>query len=154
MSSGNRDYRDELRSLTDTLAESVLEASDAEVVDEVRAGGRDPDEEAERVRGILFRAVSAHKRQTLRGAREEYEQTVATFRAGSQDLPRSAEGRRQLLVSILGSHPQLQAALTVQFRESEGLEPEELSDQEVESYLRQLQSLGVIDEVEEGPDNK
>jgi hypothetical protein len=154
VSSDNRDHRDELRSLADSLAESVLRASDEEIIEEVQAAGKVPDDEADRLRGILIRAVSAHKRRALRDARDEYEQRLATFEAESEDLPESAEGRRQLLVGILGARPQLRAALTVQFRDSEGLKPEDLTDQEVESYLRQLQSLGVIDETDQGPGNK
>jgi predicted phosphoribosyltransferase len=48
---------------------------------------------------------------------------------------------RDLLRSLLEARPQLQPALTAQFRDFA-----ELSDEDVEGFLRQLDALGVLDE--------
>jgi hypothetical protein len=56
-----RDYQSELESIYNGIAESVLEASDEEIEEEMRAEGLDPAEEAERVRAILRSAVANHQ---------------------------------------------------------------------------------------------
>lgn len=150
MPDDNREYRKELRHLMNSLAESVAEASDEEILEEVRAAGEDPSSEAERLREILMRAVSAHKRETLREARDSYEREAARIRHGSDTLRQSIEEKRKLLASIFVARPQLQVAFTMQFRDDEGTKAEELSEEEVDSYLRQLQDLGVLDEFQEG----
>lgn len=57
MSGDSRDYEKEYGRLVDGIAESVLEMSDEEVLEELRAEGKDPDEVAERGRGVMSEAV-------------------------------------------------------------------------------------------------
>ena len=53
-----RDYEAELRALMDALAESVVEATDEEIISEMREGGEDPAAAAEGVRAVLRHAVN------------------------------------------------------------------------------------------------
>jgi hypothetical protein len=57
-----RDYEAELRVILDAVAESVLDASDADILDEAREAGEDPAHIAARVREILRRAAQADAR--------------------------------------------------------------------------------------------
>ena len=149
MPSKPRDYIGELRQLANAVADSVAQAPDEEIVTELKEQGKDPENEGERVRGVLMRAVTAYKRRKLEHARAEYEKKAARLRPVATALPGTPGQRRKLLQSILGARPQLQTALTMQYRESEGLAPDELPDDEVDSYLRQLRELGVLDDLDE-----
>lgn len=153
MPSKERNYPEELRLLMNALAESVAQASDEEILAELGEGG-ETDEEADRVRGVLLRAVHAYKRRRLQSVRAEYEKRAERIKAAGAGLPDTPGDRRTLLQAILAARPQLQAALTVQFRGSEGLGPEELPDDQVDSYLRQLQELGVLEEFLGGPEGR
>src|SRR5437899_1789117 len=57
MSDKPRNYEKDLRAIYNGLAESILSASDEEILEEVREEGLDPDKEAERVRNVLLSAV-------------------------------------------------------------------------------------------------
>lgn len=59
--SKKRDYEQELADIYNGLAESVLDATDEEIEEEIRAEGLDPEEEAEKVRRILRDAVKNHR---------------------------------------------------------------------------------------------
>jgi hypothetical protein len=48
----------ELDIVMETLAESVLEAPDEEVLEDVRLQGKDPEREAEEVRRVLLKGLS------------------------------------------------------------------------------------------------
>ncbi len=72
MSDKERDYKQGLTHVLNTLAESTLDLSDEEVEAEIREEGDDPKEAADRVRNILRRAVKDHRQNLLREAQERY----------------------------------------------------------------------------------
>ena len=47
--------------ITDRIAESVLDASDEEIREEIVAAGEDPDESAERLRAVLLDVVRRYR---------------------------------------------------------------------------------------------
>jgi hypothetical protein len=53
----NRHHSEAPDNVLDGLADSVLELSDEEILDEVRKSGTDPEEYAERTRGVLRQAL-------------------------------------------------------------------------------------------------
>lgn len=53
----------EKRSVWDRLEESLLTASDEEIVQEVREDGLDPEVEAERVRSLLIETSKSRARE-------------------------------------------------------------------------------------------
>jgi hypothetical protein len=53
-----RDYEAELRAIMDALAESVADASDEEILAEVREAGEDPERIATQIRAILRQAIT------------------------------------------------------------------------------------------------
>lgn len=143
-----RDYEAELRAIMDTLAESVAEASDEDILAEAREAGEDPARTTARVRAVLRRAVKDYEQKPLREAQKAYEESVQSIRARTFVLPNTPESRRKLFTLVMNQKPELgRALLTAQHREFE-----DLTDVDIQSYLEQLGALGVLDEFERPPD--
>jgi hypothetical protein len=140
--------RDEMERLMNALAETVAEASSEEVLEDVRIRGGNPTLVAMRTRSQMEQVVKAFK---MRTALEAYERKVEAFKQRPNKLPESIEEKRRLLSSLLASRPTLQSAFTLQFRESDGRGEEALTDEEVESFLRQLLELGFSHDPMGGP---
>ncbi len=135
---------DELVRIMDAVAESALKESDAEILEEVRQQGQDPKQAAEQVRNILRQAVKSYRQHKLIEAREQYQRSVAAMKERVYSLPRTAKERLQLLSATFQIRPELQSLLTAQHRELKSL-----TDEDVVSYLQQLQELGVLTPYEE-----
>src|SRR6266566_627676 len=71
MSESPRDYEAELRAIMDALAESVAEASDEDVVQEVRDEGKSPGAIADRARIVLQRAATQQRNPVPPAARRK-----------------------------------------------------------------------------------
>ena len=141
-----RDYEAELLAIMNALAESVADASDADVLAEDREAGEDPGRTAARVHALLGRAAKDYEQRRLREAQKAYDQRVRTLRARPYALPRMPEDRRKLFVLVMSRKPEIGAALlTAQHREFK-----DLTDADVQSCLEQLAALGVLDELQ-GP---
>ena len=138
MKKPQRNADEELWNLMTALADSVFEASDSEILEET---GR-ADEKAEETRKVLLDGVKRLREKHREQARVEYEEAVASMRQEKKGIPESIKEKRDLLMEILSARPQLSEALTAHFREFQ-----EIPDDEVESYLKQLAELGVIDEI-------
>jgi hypothetical protein len=144
MPSERRNYDEELQHLMSELAESVANASDADLLDEAREEGRDPVAQAERIRSVLNEALKAYRQRRLSEAHAEYERRVAALRQREYRLPATADARRNLLISVLRRQPEFGAAVvTAQYRDFK-----DLPDSDVDSYLRQLAELGVLADIE------
>ncbi len=143
-----RDYEAELRAIMDALAESVAEAPDEEIIAETREAGEDPTRAAERVRDVLKSAVKAYEQRHLRRAQKAYENRVESIRQRPFTLPPTPESRRKLFTLVMTRKPELRSALlTAQQREFK-----EWTDADVQSCLKQLGALGVLDEFERPSD--
>jgi hypothetical protein len=55
----NKNHDEQLKRIMSGLADSVLELSDEEILDETRGSGADPQEEAERTQTVLRQALKA-----------------------------------------------------------------------------------------------
>ena len=135
-----RDYRGELREVMNALADAVAEASDEEILAEAQETGLDLDAEAESVRVVLRRSVEKFKKRKLEQARRDYELAASALLSKKYSLPKTPRERRSLLTNVLAAQPQIQGMLTVQFRELD-----QLSDEDIESSLRKLAELGILD---------
>lgn len=141
-----RDYEAELLAIMNALAESVAEASDADLLAEAREAGEDPGRTAARVRALLGRAAKEYEQTRLREAQREYEERVRAIRARPYALPKTPEDRKTLFVLVMNRKPAIGAALlTAQHREFK-----DLTDADIQSCLEQLAALGVLDELQ-GP---
>jgi hypothetical protein len=143
-----RDYEGELRAIMDALAESVAEASDADLLAEAREAGEDPARTAERVRAVLRRAAKAYDQRRLREAQRAYEERVRSIRARPYVMPKTPESRRKLFTAVMTRKPELgEALVTAQHRDFT-----DLTDADIQSCLEQLAALGVLDDFEQSSD--
>jgi hypothetical protein len=65
VSTKSRDYEEKLKRIANAVAESIFEASDEEILEEVREAGEDPEAVASHVRSVLSDAVRAHRKRHL-----------------------------------------------------------------------------------------
>lgn len=140
----------ELRAIMYALAESVAEAADEEILAEASEEGNDPGTAAEQIRNLLRNAVKAYQQRKLREAQQQYEHRVAAMREKTYALPVTTEGRRALLTAVFARVPEMQdALLTTQHRDFTSF-----TDTDIESYLKQLKELGVLDDLTNPEDAK
>jgi hypothetical protein len=137
-----RDYRGELREVMNALAEAATEASDEELLAEAQETGLDLEAEAESVRAVLRGSVDKFRKRKLEQARRDYEIAASALFTKKYSLPETPSERKSLLTNLLIAQPQMQDMLTVQFRELD-----QLSDEDVESSLRKLAELGMLDDL-------
>ena len=135
---------DKIVAVMDALAERAETASAEEILDDAAAGGVDIKAEATRVRGVLADAVRRAKKQRLQEAATTHSKSVAALGVRATRLPADPASRRALLDRTVRRNPQTKQmvmTLTVQHRDFESL-----TDADVDSALRQLDALGLLDE--------
>ena len=138
MSDKARNYEQELANIMDNLAESVFDMSD----DEVRAEMKENGESTDYVRSVLRQAVRNYQQKPLIEAQQRYDDRIAALSKKKFSLPESIQEMRRMLNSVLTSNPAIGSALlTAQNRDFN-----DLPDEEVPGYLRQLFELGVLDD--------
>ena len=149
MSKTSKSYEAELAAVMNALAESVADASDDEILGELKAQGENAKTIAKETRELLLKTVVSYKQKRLLEALKQYETHVAVIQARSYDLPSSAAERRQLLSLVISHHAEMQSAMTMQHRQFSNL-----SDADVESCLKQCKELGLIDVTSSKSGNK
>lgn len=128
-------HDEELNNLRSFLAESVAEMSDAQIKEEY---GHEPNP---RTKGIFKAALNDLKKEKLRAARALYESSVTILSSRAYNLPQSNSEIRTLLAAVLDQRPDLRSvALTAQHRNLK-----DITDGDVESLLKQLAELGLLD---------
>lgn len=126
---------EELNRLMSFLAESVAQLTDEQVKEEFK--GEPPP----RTKTVLRSALKDLDQERLRNARAEYESASKQLSMGAYDIPKSKSEQRALFVSILSRQPDMRAlAVTAQHRELK-----DLTDADIESFLKQLAELGLLD---------
>ncbi len=129
---------DELLRIMEGLAESLLEESDEEVLEEARLSGRDPETIAEGVRGVIKRALEGHGRRIREQAALEYREQVEALSTRQYELPLSRNGRLDLLAAAMRATPDL-GGLTVAYRDFK-----KLPDEDLRTLLEKLAELGLL----------
>lgn len=141
MADQKRDYDAELFNVMSALAETEWEMTDEEVIEDARERGENIEREAEQVKDIFRRALKEHRQSPLREAQQKYKDRIASMFKEEFPLPQSTEERRDMLYAFFASQPEIGSALlTAQHREFS-----ELTDSDVENFLRQLKELGALD---------
>jgi len=136
-----KSYDEQLSTIMNQLADSVLDMSDEQVLAEEREKGIDPLKEAESIRHVLRRSSKMHRMQNLQEAEREYEERVTRLKKSQYELPDSSTKRRQLLAAVFAARPDMQSVmLTAQHRDFD-----QLTEMDIESFLRQLADLGILD---------
>jgi len=136
-----KNYNEQLSAIMNQLADSVLELSEDQVLAEEREKGIDPTKEAESIRNVLRRSSKMQRMQKLQAAGRAYQDNVARLNKSQYELPESPTGRRQLLATVFAAKPDVQSVLlTAQHRDFQ-----QLTDFDVESLLKQLADLGILE---------
>ena len=131
-----------LAALIEALGESVLEASDEEIVEELRLAGIDPDAEAARLKARMLATVRSFRQRALDAARTGYASRLERLEQKSYTIPKTAEARRKLFSFVI-QQPQYAQYVTAQYRDLENL-----TDNDIESYLQDLDELGILQELD------
>lgn len=130
-----------LRSLIDGLSGPLVSASDEEIRDQAIEDGLDLKQLGELGRGILGKALEVHMSNALIQARNQYQVRLAAFHATKLFLPTSFEEKLKLLKECLEKHAFVKdAVLTTQHRDFKNL-----SESDLDSMLRQLHTLGILE---------
>jgi hypothetical protein len=135
----SRKHSEEYRSIMNSLAESVLDMTEKDVLEEFAA---DPPA---KTKEVLRSAAKSYAQGKLQAAKLKHETVTGQIRSHSFALPATASARRELLDAVLASQLAKDLGeLTAQFRELASV-----PDTDVESTLRQLDILGVLQKFRE-----
>jgi hypothetical protein len=140
MGNRSRTHTERLARILDNLGEHIRTAPGEELLEAAREEGRKPAEVTARIRGLLQSTFKLHQQKALVEAKEGYRREIASMSERRFNLPRTAKGRRKWFLAVLAQAPQLQPAFTLQNRELS-----EISDEDIESHLKKLAQLGVLD---------
>ena len=142
-----KDAPERLNAIMTALADHAESLIDKDVLAEGAAEGLDPKKEGAAVRTLLLGAVLRGKKDRLRKAEEAHKQAVIALATRTAQLPETPAERRALLGRVVQRRPQMRDALTLQHRQFESL-----SDADVESALKQLDALGLLEDGEPNGD--
>jgi hypothetical protein len=134
-----RDDEEILARLDEDLAEAILDLSDEEIADAIKADGENPATVAASARSLIGQAIDRRAEALRRKARKDYEAAVVALTQSPLRLPHDPKARRSLLQAAASR--QRSVGLTLQHRDLTSL-----SDEDVESQLKKLHELGFIDD--------
>ena len=142
MSNKPQNYKKELDAILDGLADYVEQAPGDHLLEDAIAAGEDPNQTDKRVKAALLQAITNFEQSKLRAARAAYEKRVASIENRPFRFSDGPLARRQQLCFLLDRNPELGAAFTARHRDFV-----EMTDDDVESALRDLADLGVLDDM-------
>lgn len=132
-----------LAALIEALGESILEASDEEVLEELRLAEIDPETEAARLKARMLATVKTFRKRALDAARVGYARRLEQIEQKTYAIPKTAEARRNLF-SLVIQQPRYAQYVTAQCRDLE-----KLTDNDIESYLQDLEELGILQNLDQ-----
>ena len=127
----------EIQALYDALAETLLSATDDEILEECRRDGETPDQVARGTRALLLSGLKDFQQRSLNEAKASYQRMSKQLRTTAYRLPQTTEERRQLLMAVIGK--QSRSELVAEFRDFD-----EMTDDDVESWLEKFAHLGIL----------
>ncbi len=145
MTGDNRRERNALDRLSDLLVDDILNASDENILAELRERNIDAAQNAAAIRALFEQSVIANNKQRLATARAGVAADRRT-REQTSFQPVDIEAARRLLRSVLDS-PSKGKPLTLAAQKEA-----ELSDADVLTMLGNLRELGVLPPNDEGKD--
>ena len=129
-----------LRKITEELVDEVLGLDETALAEFFRTAGIDEQALVDEGRGAARRAIEQADAEVRRRARDQFEAAVTNAVQRTYGLPVDRGQRRVLLGNAVRRNPGLGPGITLQHRDLS-----ELSDDDVESQLRKLQELGLLD---------
>lgn len=143
--SNKRTDREQMDALADALSQSILEESDDETLTEAKLAGVNPEAEAAQLKSVMSAAVKKFQQKLLREAQAGYQADLQNIQQRSyRKIPETPEGRFDLFSLVIAHRPQYAAMYTTQHRDLK-----DLTDDDIQSYLEDLEALGVLDELTE-----
>jgi hypothetical protein len=135
------DAQNELFRIEEALVQSILDASESELREEIAAAGQDPDKCIAEFDALVDRAKAACAKQRLERAKTE----VAAWRSGKgKVVDFDREAVRARFENIRARDPELASKMMMAARKGEGI-----SDRDMEGWLEDLAKLDRL-EREEG----
>lgn len=147
MSGKKPDSRAEIERILDHLAESIESAPPEELLEEAKNAGADTKKIAEGTKERLLSALKRFEQQPLHRARQRYRSNLADIEGRNQKIADTPASRREQFLSLLTRNPVLGRKLTMQHRDLE-----ELNDEDITSALEELDILGALDDESSPPD--
>lgn len=145
--SNKRTDTERLDAFSDALSGALIDATDAEVLEEARLVGLDPSSEAARLKALMLGTVKAYQQRALREARKAYD--LQTQRpAKTSAIPNTPAKRRELFSFVLAKQPQYAELFTAQHRDFS-----DPTDNDIDSYLEDLDELGILERLESEADD-
>ena len=136
--------RDKLQALLDTIEDSILRADDEEILEDIALEGRDPEQAAEDIKNLISQSIKSHNRKKLKAAQKGYRRAISARAQRVVDLPDLPDEKRALLHSIIADRNNIPAEITMAFRDGD-----HMSDDDVSSVLDDLAALGFLDNGED-----
>jgi glutamyl-tRNA reductase len=131
-----------LRALYEEIADNILDAPDAEVVEEFKGEAESVEQASHHVRGVLRNAWKGFQQRSLREAQSNYQQAAVALKSKMIRLPATPAARRELFNGVLAARRQdVGHTIHMQFRDFG-----EMSDEDVETCLQQFAQLGLLDD--------
>ena len=124
------------------IDDAYVEATRDDAKQELEDEGTSVAEAAGRLRNAVGNVVVRLRKRALEQARETRRRRLGTFAQTESRLPLGRAEQLALLHRVQAMKPALSEGLTIQHRQLADLSPED-----VESMLRQLDALGVLDEL-------
>lgn len=136
--SGKEDAALKLGRIADALVEDLARMPDGEFLAECQEAGLDPAALAKEARSAVADAIAKAGKQRMAAARAGAARSAARPAAGVVLLPLAE--KRRIVERFAANDTGLQAKLTLAARKGEGE-----SEVDIDSFLRALVELGVID---------
>lgn len=134
--------REEFNSFIEGLADSIMDASDEDLLEETREAGEAPAEIEQKVKALLHAAVDHVQEQRRHHARAEYERRSRELKRPKEfRIAGSFEEKRAWLNQVLSRKPVVHQLVTVQFRDLG-----DLTEGDVDTILGKLDALGLLDD--------
>ena len=128
--------------LLDLVEESLLAASDEEIMEDILLEGRDSEQIADSVSSMINAQIKTQQQKKLQAARGGYNLSSRKKRSILTAITNPVE-RRSLLNQILSTRDDLSLETTMAFRKGK-----EMSDDDVASILEDFEELGLLDDEE------
>jgi hypothetical protein len=137
-------YDLQLQSLLDECDRSLIQCSDAEVLEEARVAGVDPVENAKALRERFLGTARRYQKRKFEAAKQAYNAETEAFSTRSYRLPTTAAEQRVLLQLVIAQQVQVGSGLTAKFRDFESL-----PDSDLPGLLDELNALGLLPKLED-----
>lgn len=138
---------EKLDALIDALGNSVLEESDDEILEEMRAEGVDMRVESARMKAMMLATVKTFRQRALDSARAAYKSQIEQMESKRYSIPKTAPKRRKLF-ALFTQQPQFAEFVTAHYRNLE-----DVTDNDIETYLEDLAELGILEKLDPNKTN-